>query len=109
MGVAPPQAGEELSPHIRLEQPWNQTLLIAVVLGSVSLIIWLYRREGRAPAFYKSILAAIRICLVLLLVFMISEAVLSVNRNGLPYLTIMIDDSASERIADQYAQSETRQ
>jgi hypothetical protein len=109
LGVAPPQAGEAISPHIRFEQPWTQWLLIAVVLGSASLIIWLYRREGRATAYYKTILAALRISLVLLLVFMISEAVLSVARTGLPYLTIMIDDSASERIADQYPQSETRQ
>ena len=45
--------------------------------------------------------------LVLLAVFMLSEAVLSVERTGLPYLTIMVDDSASERIADQYEQPET--
>ena len=30
------------------------------------------------------------------------------ERTGLPYLTIMIDDSASERIADQYEQPETQ-
>ena len=78
------------------------------MLGGSALIIWLYRREGRASAFYKYLLAGIRICLVLLLVFMLSEAVLSVERTGLPYLTIMVDDSASEQIADQYEQPETR-
>ena len=40
---------------------------------------------------------------------MISEAVLSVERTGLPYLTIMIDDSASQQIADQYERPETAQ
>ena len=78
------------------------------MLGGSALIIWLYRREGRASAFYKYLLAGIRICLLLLLVFMLSEAVLSVERTGLPYLTIMIDDSASEQIADQYERPETR-
>ena len=48
-------------------------------------------------------LAALRIMLVFLAVFMLSEAVLSVGRQGLPNLTIMVDDSASESIADQYA------
>ena len=70
-------------------------------------MIWLYRREGKASPLYKSLLAAIRICLILLVVFMISEPVLSVKRTGLPYMTIMIDDSASERISDQYEQPET--
>ena len=108
LNVPPAQAGEAISPRIRFEQPWPQWLGLAVVLGGSALIIWLYRREGKASAFYKYLLAGIRICLLLLLVFMISEAVLSVARTGLPYLTIMIDDSASVRIADQYERLETR-
>jgi hypothetical protein len=108
LNVPPPQAGEAISPHIRFEQPWEQWLLITVVVGGSSLIVWLYRREGKASTFYKCALASIRICLLLFLVFMISEAVLSVERTGLPYLTIMIDDSASEQIADQYERPETR-
>ncbi len=108
LNVPPPQAGEALSPRIRFEQPWPQWLLIATVLGGSGLIVWIYRREGRASAFYKYLLAGIRICLLLLLVFMISEPVLSVERTGLPYVTIMIDDSASESIPDQYERPETR-
>ena len=83
LNVPPPQAGEAISPRIRFEQPWPQWLLIAVVLGGSALIIWLYRREGKASAFYKYLLAGIRICLLLLLVFMLSEAVLSVAAYGL--------------------------
>jgi hypothetical protein len=108
LSVPPPQAGEALAPRIRFDQPWPQWLLLAVVLGGSCLFIWLYRREGKASTFYKSLLAAIRICLLLLLVFMISEAVLSVERTGLPYLTVMIDDSASQEIADQYEHPEAR-
>jgi hypothetical protein len=106
--VAPPESGEAISPRLRLEQPWAQWLLIAVVVGGSSLIIWLYRRDGRASAATKVLLAGIRITLLLLIVFMLSEAVLSVERTGLPSLTIMIDDSASARIADQYVRPETR-
>ncbi|MGO9598031.1 MAG: VWA domain-containing protein [Isosphaeraceae bacterium] len=108
LSVPPPQAGEALTPRIRFDRPWPQWLLLAVVLGGSCLFVWLYRREGKASTFYKYLLAAIRTCLLLLLVFMISEAVLSVERTGLPYLTIMIDDSASQEIADQYERPETR-
>src|SRR3954471_13959542 len=87
LDVKPPQAGEAISPHIRLEQPWEQWLLLAVVLGSTALVIWLYRREGKASALYKAALATLRIGLILLVMFMISEAVLSVERTGLPYVT----------------------
>ena len=48
-------------------------------------------------------LAALRISLVLLALFMLSEAVLSVDRTGLPYFVVMVDDSASQQVVDQYA------
>ena len=46
--------------------------------------------------------------MVLLAMFMLSEAVLSVERTGLPYVTILVDDSASQRIADQYEKPEVQ-
>jgi len=108
LGVAPARAGEAISPHIRFEQPWPQWLLVFSVLLSVALILWLYRHEGRAPYTSKLLLAGLRIALVLLAMFMLGEAVLSVERTGLPYLTILIDDSASQRIADQYEAPEVK-
>jgi hypothetical protein len=108
LGVAPPRAGEAINPHIRFEQPWDQTLLVFTLLGSVTLIVWLYRREGKARAAAKIVLAGLRISLMLLAIFMLSEAVLSVERTGLPYLTVLIDDSASERVADQYEKPEVK-
>ena len=85
LGVALPQAGEERLPHIRYEQPWSQTMLVFTALFSVALICWLYRHEGKASAASKILLAGLRIALVLLAMFMLSEAVLSVDRTGLPY------------------------
>jgi hypothetical protein len=108
LGVAPPSPGEELSHHIRLEQPWPQWLYVFTVVGAVLLIGWLYRHEGRASAFSKFVLAALRILLVVMAVFMLSEAVLSVQRKALPYLTIMVDDSASADIRDPYESPEER-
>ncbi|MDB5353297.1 MAG: putative rane protein [Planctomycetota bacterium] len=103
LGVAPAQAGEAITPRIQFEQPWSQWLLALVVIGSAALIIWLYRREGSAPMWYKMMLATMRIVLVLLAVFMLSEAVLSIERTGLPYFIVMTDDSASATVVDQYA------
>ncbi len=103
LGVPPAEAGQAIVPRIQFEQPWPQWSLLLVVLGSAALIIWLYRREGSASMPYKMMLASMRITLVLLAVFMLSEAVLSVERTGLPYFIIMADDSASSRVVDQYA------
>ncbi len=109
LGVAPPSPGEELSHHIRLEQPWPQWLYVFTIVGAAALIAWLYRNEGRASGFSKFVLAGLRILLVVMAVFMLSEAVLSVQRTGLPNLTIIVDDSASSAIADPYEKPEERE
>ena len=78
LGVEPARAGEAIVPQIRFEQPWPQAACLLVIASCAALIIWLYRREGNASLPYKLCLAALRITLVLLTVFMLSEAVLSV-------------------------------
>jgi hypothetical protein len=100
--VGPALPGEDLAPMIRFEQPWTQIAAIFVLGGSVALIIWLYRREGSAPMSYKMLLAGLRISLVVLAMLMLSEMVLSVERTGLPFLVIMVDDSASGQVVDHY-------
>ncbi|WP_422926056.1 VWA domain-containing protein [Singulisphaera sp. PoT] len=102
LGVQPAEAGEAIVPHIRFEQPWPQVVTLLVILGASALIIWLYRREGDVPIIYKMGLATIRITLLLLTIFMLSEAVLSVERTGLPYFVFMVDDSASGQIVDHF-------
>ncbi len=102
LGVESARAGEAITPRIRFEQPWPQALALFVVLGAAALIVWIYRREGDSPWPYRALLGMLRLVLVLLAVFMLSEAVLSVERTGLPYFVVMVDDSASGRIADQY-------
>src|SRR5437868_15295269 len=105
LGVEPARAGEAIAPHLRFEQPWPQLTTLLVVGLCTALIVWLYLREGAASLRYKLGLAALRVALVLLAVFMLAEAVLSVERTGLPYFVILADDSASGAIVDQYADS----
>src|SRR5947209_19791131 len=108
LGVEPARAGEAIVPRIRFEQPWPQAVTLGVVLGCAALIIWLYRREGQASTPYKVVLASLRIALIVLAVFMLSEAVLSVERTGLPSFVVMVDDSASGQVVDQYANPKTK-
>src|SRR3954469_1413060 len=108
LGVEPARAGEAITPQLRFEQPWSQAITLLVVLGCAGLIIWLYRREGQLSLPVRLTLSALRISLVVLTVFMLSEAVLSVDRTGLPYFVVMVDDSSSARIVDQYANPKTR-
>src|SRR5947209_8119151 len=60
------------------------------------------RFEGGAIS-YEMLLAGLRISLVVLALFMLSEAVLTIERMGLPYFVVMIDDSSSQAVVDQFA------
>ena len=108
LGVTPAGVGESFQPHIRAEQPMGQGPTLLILFGSLALILWLYRREGPPRPVMKLFLAGLRFSLVLLTLFMLSEAVLSVDRTGLPYFVVMVDDSASQGVVDQYADAKTR-
>lgn len=100
--VPPARPGEAIAPQVRFESPWPQGLALMVALVSIGWIAWLYRRETSASPAYRALLASLRIALVLLAMFMLSEAVLSVDRTGLPYLVILADTSASVGVADSF-------
>src|SRR6476646_3108068 len=108
MGVEPARAGDAITPQIRFEQPWSQGITLLVVLACAALIIWLYRHEGQVSTPVKFVLPGLRITLVVLAVFMLSEAVLSVDRTGLPYLVVRVDDAAGEQIVDKFASPRTK-
>lgn len=105
--VEPARPGEALVPRIRFEQPWPQGLALALIAAAAFFIISLYRRETTGSAWYRGLLAALRIALVLLAMLMLSEAVLSVERTGLPTFVVMVDDSASSSVEDPYADPKT--
>ena len=108
MGVTPPGAGESFDPRIHAERPLSQGMTLLIVGLAAAWIIWLYRREGSASLPYKLFLASLRISLIVLALFMLSEAVLSVDRTGLPFFVVMVDDSASQQVVDQYADPKAR-
>ena len=103
LGVEAARPGEQITPQVRFEQAWPQGVTVLVIVACAALILFLYRQERAASTGYKLLLAGLRITLVLLAVFMLSEAVLSVERTGLPYFVVMTDGSASSGEVDSYA------
>ena len=109
LGVAPAGAGEAInSPHpVRAALAAVAPRLHGAGKCGLDPVALSARRQGadRVQAVPRQLADH---CSCSLAMFMLSEAVLSVERNGLPYLTILIDDSASQRIADQYEKPEVK-
>jgi hypothetical protein len=91
--------------------PWATLLLALFALVFVAVI---YRREGRpkenSPIFAgakigtgpRTLLAVLRLGLIAIVLLMIAQVTLTLKRTGLPYVAVVIDDSLSMSIVDDY-------
>jgi hypothetical protein len=81
-------------------RPWVTLLL---VVFAVAFVVATYLREGRdSSTVYRMVLAGIRLAAVGVVLFMIAQVVLSLQRTGLPYVAVLVDDSLSMGIVDRY-------
>jgi uncharacterized membrane protein len=86
--------------------PWITLLLLG---GCLALVFSCYLREaGTASRGYRLGLAVVRSLLVGLLFFMLAEFLLSLERTGLPYVVVIVDDSGSMSVEDRYSDDKLR-
>ncbi|MGE5194603.1 MAG: VWA domain-containing protein, partial [Deltaproteobacteria bacterium] len=90
--------------------PWpSWAVLLFSVLAAV-IVFSVYRRDaGHLSRGARVFLAGLRLTSLGLLLFMLSEAVLSIDRTGLPFVVVMLDISGSMATEDLPAQSEARE
>ncbi len=93
----------------RLQSAWDWapwvTLLFAIL--TVAFVLFVYFHEaGNVGRRLRMALAAMRLSAIAILLFMIAEFVLSLERTGLPYVIVAVDDSASMGIVDRYRDEE---
>jgi len=89
--------------------PWPPSATILLLLIAAAIVIAIYVRErGSAGRLMKTFLAAIRIALVGLVLFMMYGWMLHRHRTDLPDIVIMLDDSESMALMDHYADKQLR-
>lgn len=103
LGLKAPSPGEGTAWRLDWRTP-GPVWLVAV--GSVALLVlvaWVYRRDGEALRWrQRSSLIALRLAVFTMVVAMLTELSLTVERTGLPSIAVMIDTSASMSLQDQY-------
>ncbi len=108
--VEPARAGEDLAVRLRLPFAWPTWLAILVVLAAVVFFVWVYRREaGEAGRLYRHFLAFLRLAAFAVLLLMLFELEFLVDRRGLPYLVLLVDDSQSMSLGDRYSERTVRE
>ena len=108
LGV-PLAPGEGLAWSLEHSLGWYPWLVVVFAFCMSAFVVWVYLREaGQRPRWYRLMLACVRLTLIALAVLMIAQVTLVLQRTGLPYVALLLDDSLSMTIVDRYEQSVER-
>jgi hypothetical protein len=109
LGVDAAEAGEGTVWSLDYSWSWAPWLTLLFAAFCVGLIAWVYLREGRTTSRPMMLaLGLLRLACVAIVMLMLAELVLSRERTGLPYVVVVMDDSASMGIVDRYSDEELR-
>ena len=101
LGVRPPEAGQGLDWSISQSFPLPAWGLALLVVGLVAFVWLVYRTEApRVAPLGRGLLAGLRLLAWACLLFFLSEAILSIERTGLPHVAILVDTSGSMATRD---------
>lgn len=102
LGIEPVAAGEDTHWEFRYTLGWPDWALALFVVVALAIIFGTYLRESaNASRGYRMGLAVVRVLVVVILLMMLGGLELVIDRTGLPYLVVMIDDSESMSIRDE--------
>ena len=104
LGLRAPRPGEGTAWRFDWRWPAPQWLiLISAVLVAI-FVFGIYRREGESLRWRsRSILIGLRLAVFALILGMLTELSLSIERTGLPIVAVLVDTSSSMSLQDQYA------
>jgi uncharacterized membrane protein len=102
LGIEPVAAGEDTQWKIRYALGWPDWLLLLFVVGAATLVVGIYWNEARTFRVRTRLgLALLRLMAIGVILVMLGGLELVIDRTGLPYLVLMIDDSESMSVKDQ--------
>ena len=103
VGVAPSGSGEGVQLNLRYSWPLPAWLTLILTAAVVALVVGCYWTErGALARWQRALLAFFRLAALGLLVFMLAQVMISQSRTGLPYVVVLLDDSASMGIEDRF-------
>jgi hypothetical protein len=90
--------------------PWPSWVLLLFCLGAAAIVVWVYRRDaGQLSPRARGFLASLRLAALALILFMLSGMTISIERTGLPFVVVMLDNSGSMATEDLPRKSEARE
>lgn len=110
LGIPPAEPGQGTAWRYGQNFPWPAWLLLLFGVGAAVYVVWLYQRDaGHLGRGKRATLVGLRLAAIALLLFMLSEAVVSIERTGLPFVVVILDNSGSMATEDVAGSSEQKE
>lgn len=108
LGLPAAEAGQVLRWHFTIQSPWPSQWPMAVgwwlLIALVLVVAEVYRRDARSLRIWqRASLIGLRCGALALLLLLLAQVSVSVERTGLPLVVVLIDDSASMGLRDAYS------
>jgi len=98
------EPGEGMAWSLHHSWSWPAWLTLLFAVFAVVFVVTTYLRENRqSPTWFRLGLAGIRLALIGIVLLMLAQFALSLQRTGLPYVAVLVDDSLSMSVVDRYA------
>ena len=82
---------------------WAPWITLLFIVFAEAFLVAVYLRESRqASKPFRMFLAQIRLLLMAIVLFMLAQYALSLERTGLPYVIALVDDTLSMTTVDRY-------
>ncbi|MDB5346066.1 MAG: von Willebrand factor type domain protein [Schlesneria sp.] len=103
LGLKTPAPGEGVLWRLDWRSPAPPWVIVIAALGLLIAVTWIYRRDGESLNLRQRLtLTVLRLLVFAVILAMLTELSLTVERTGLPSVAVMIDTSASMSLQDQY-------
>ncbi|MGA2618704.1 MAG: hypothetical protein ABSF26_13910 [Thermoguttaceae bacterium] len=104
LGLAGPR-GEGTAWRLAGRWPWPPWLTLLAAAAAIAFVVAIYLREGRHTSRrYRLALAVVRLAALAVVAAMVAQVEISLRRTGLPLVAVLLDDSRSMAMLDNYPQ-----
>lgn len=109
LGVPPAEPGQGTAWRFHGSLPWPSWLppwgVLLLGLAVVAYVVSIYLRDAKSASLrMRMLLIALRLAAIALVLLFLSELTVTADRTGLPTVALLIDDSASMGLEDQYSE-----
>ncbi|MDA1013369.1 MAG: VWA domain-containing protein [Planctomycetota bacterium] len=107
LGIEPSKPGESTAWSIEHHSPWATSMpewaFLMLAVAFVATIALVYKKDAAKSSFkLRAVLLMLRFSAVAVILCCLARPILQIDRTDLPYIVVLIDDSLSMTLPDEY-------